>query len=317
MAYIKSVLIIGGSGFLGTAFALKLRDRFKVFATYYKRPISIPGVTMLPFDINERNWVKRTIYMAQPDVVIYAAGYNSIESTHTHRNSLAPLAGAPTDNEIQSAERIHAEAPATLANLTEILQPKFIYLSNPYVFDGTKGNYHESDTLVPSSVLGKMKSSGENIVRSKCMNYIILRSSPVFGRGSGINVSFLDRLRMSLERNQRFEASHKELHSFAPVEGLADVIYTIVDSGLRNKILHYGGLTRATFYDLAIGFAKRFGYDPSLIIPIDKPLSPMPPHYEGSFLDFSLNSSQSIQTLKIKPFFLEEGLDLIKKKLIS
>ncbi len=300
MQSIKSVLIIGGSGFLGTQLALTLREGYKVFATYCSHPMAIPGVTFLPFNVDNRNWIKRIVYSTRPDVVIYMVGSNS--------RSWA-------DKNIRRTELLHSVGPASLASATDIMQPRYIYLSNSYVFDGVRGNYRETDTVLPSTILGKMKLSGENIIKSKSLNFVILRSSPIFGLGNGVNLSMIDRLRMNLDRGQRFEATPYEIHSFAPIEGLCDLLKRLIDSGVRNRVLHYGGLTKLTTYEFAQNFAKHFNYDPNLIIP--KGIIQRKAGFaEDHIYDFSLNSTQAVDTLKIKPFLLEEGFDLIQKKLI-
>lgn len=285
---------------MGTHIAQKLRLGYnKVFATYFTRPIKLPGVTFIPCNMENRNWVKRIVYTTQPNVVIYLAGNNDLEWAEKNE---------------RTTELVHSNGPATLANFTEILQPRFIFLSNPYVFDGSRGNYHENDTMLPGSTLGRMKLGGENVVRNKSLNYIIVRSSPIMGRGNALNLSFLDRLRMSLDKGERVETSTKEYHSYAPVEGLCDVVQRLIDSGLRNRVLHYGGLTKVTFFEFAKNFAKRFGYDSSLIIPKARAMGLKE---EQKITDFSLNSTQTSEILKIKPLLLEESFDLIEQKLIS
>ena len=140
MAHTRSVLIIGGSGFIGTHLALKLRAGYKVFATYNRHRIFLPGVTTLPASLFNRDWAKRITYLARPDFVIYAAGTNNVEWCEAHA---------------RDAEQLHTSGAATISNLSEIFQPNFIYLSNSYVFDGSKGNYHEGDIVLPSTSLGK------------------------------------------------------------------------------------------------------------------------------------------------------------------
>ncbi len=301
MAGIKSILIIGGSGFIGTHLALKLRQGYsKVFATYYSHPIRIPGVTFLPCNLENRNWVKRIVYTTQPDVVIYLAGNNDIQWS---------------EKNVRTTELLHSAGPATLSNFTEILQPRFIFLSNSYVFDGSRGNYHVNDTVLPGSILGRMKLGGENIIRNKSLNYIILRSSPLFGRGNGKNLNFLDHLRIRLEKNQRIEVASDELHSYTPVDGFCDVIQLLIDSGIRNRTLHYGGLTKVFYFEFARKFAQRFSYSPHLILKKSR-ISEKGLSEEESFKDFSLNSTQTAELLKIKPLLLEESFDLIEKNLI-
>lgn len=300
----KSILIVGGSGFLGTHLALKLRENYKVFATHFHSSARIPGVTFIPLNIENRTWAKRVVYTAMPDVVIYAAGSNSL--VQAQKNARA-------------AERLHTVGPATISSATDVLQPKFIFVSNCYLFDGNRGNYHETDTVLPDTALGKAKLGGENQIRGKSLNYLIARSSPLFGRGNGYSLSFFDSLRIALSQKKRVELSTEEIHSFAPVYGFVDFIARLVDTGIRNKVLHYGGLTKVSYFEFGRAFAKRFGFDPSLILPVGpqgqagkKALITG----ESAPLDYSLNSTFMVENLKLKPLLLEEGFDLVEKNLI-
>ncbi|HAR41482.1 MAG TPA: hypothetical protein DCS07_02435 [Bdellovibrionales bacterium] len=300
MAHTRSVLIIGGSGFIGTHLALKLRAGYKVFATYNRHRIFLPGVTTLPASLFNRDWAKRITYLARPDFVIYAAGTNNVEWCEAHA---------------RDAEQLHTSGAATISNLSEIFQPNFIYLSNSYVFDGSKGNYHEGDIVLPSTSLGKAKLGGENFIRSKALSFSIIRSAPVLGRGNGVTPNFLDRLRIRLTRGEKCELANDELHNFAPVEGLVEIIQKVMETNARKKTFHYGGLTKITPYEFGLAFAKRFKLDPGLVIPVRS-------SYHGSSTgerirqDYSLNSSAAVESLKFKPLFLEESLDLIDKNLI-
>jgi dTDP-4-dehydrorhamnose reductase len=300
---IKSVLIIGGSGFIGTKLALHLRDQYKVFATYYSRPIRIAGVTTLPLSVDSRDWSKRVAFTAQPDAIIYAAGREDLFWAEKNQ---------------RDSDRFHTAGAATINNVSDLLHPKFIYLSNSYVFDGVRGNYRETDTVLPSWALGKAKLGGENYIRGRSLNYIIVRSSPLLGRASAQGAhqaSFMDRLRMELDRGKRVELSRGELYSYATVDGLCEMVSTLIASGIKNRIFHYGGLTKVTPYELGRAFAERFGYDPNLIVPGvgfgDAE------GREEHLRDYSLNCSQIVETLKLKPLLLEESFDLIDQKLIA
>jgi dTDP-4-dehydrorhamnose reductase len=299
MSSTKAILIIGASGYIGTRLALKLRDEYKVYGTYYKHKINIPGVTLFPFNAENRTWAKRIGYALRPDIVIFVVGNNET---------------AAAESNPRKAEAVQTGGTATAANVSDLLQAKFIYVSTCYAFDGTRGNYHESDTVLPTTALGKAKLGGENYIRGKSLNYVIARTSPLFGRGNGISISFLDRLRMSLDRGQRIEVIADEYHSIAPLEGFADLIHRLIDSGLKNKIVHYGGLTKVTQFEFAQAFAKRFKYDPALVIP--KRRMSRRGTGEEPVRDYSLNSTATSEILKIKPLLLEESLDLVEKQLI-
>jgi dTDP-4-dehydrorhamnose reductase len=305
MAITRSLLIVGGSGFLGTHLALRLRDSFKVFATYNRHRVAIPGVTCMPLNVDNRNWVKRVVYTAAPDVVVYAAGSEEL---------------AEEARETREAERVHTSGPTTVSNVTGFFQTKVIFLSSCHVFDGERGYYKETDIPLAAGTLGKAKLAGENGIRGKSLNYLIVRSSPVFGRGNGYNLSLLDRLRMRLDRGERVELPTDELHSFAPVDGFVDLVARLAETPVRNRILHYGGLTKLSYYEWGKAVAERFGYDAKLVHP-----SPTRAR-KGSIaaglgaeaaLDFSLNSTAAAELLKIQPLALDEGLDLVQKKLVS
>ncbi len=293
---IRSVLIVGGSGFVGTHLAQRLRDGYKVFATYYTNRISIPGVTCLPMNVDNRTMAKSVVQMSKPDFVIYAPGLSSF---------------GKKPHEYTELERVFSKGAATLLNVAEMSQPKFIYLSTSEVFDGDRGNYHENEPALPANPHGKAKAAGENFVRGRSLHSIIIRSSPVFGRGNSLNLSFLDRIRMQLDRGKQVELPENEIHSFAPVEGLADLISEIIaHPAFRNRSVHYGGLTKMSWAEFGRSFARRFGYDPKLIVPTNVARD------RKEFLDYSLNSTQAVEQLKIKPLLLQESFDLIEKKLI-
>jgi dTDP-4-dehydrorhamnose reductase len=242
-------------------------------------------------DASNQNWVKRVVYMVRPDIVVFAAGNNSLTWTEEHQ---------------KDAQKIHTDGGGVVSSAAEIFQPKFIYVSNCFVYDGQGGNYHPTDTVIPMAILGKVKVGGENAVRGRSLNYVVIRSSPFLGRGNGISLSFMDMLRMRLDRGQRVELASNETHSFVTLEGLVEVIALAAESGVRKRAIHYGGLTRASYFELGRSFAKRFGYDASLIIE----------KKNDETTDYSLNSSQAIELLNIKPLLLEESLDLIQQKLV-
>ncbi|MCC7442656.1 MAG: sugar nucleotide-binding protein [Bdellovibrionales bacterium] len=289
----KAILIVGGSGYLGSRLAAHLRDGYKVFATYTSHPTRLRGVTYLPFTVFDRDWIKRVMFSIQPEVIFYLAGSDNAAWAERHA---------------READRIHVSGAVSVLTAAEILQPKFIYLSNSLVFDGKRGNYHETDVVLPSSALGKAKLGGENFIKGRSINYIILRTSPSYGQGTGRRHSFLDRIRIGLERGERLELQDDEAHSFCPTDSLCEVMAKLVEGGPRNSIIHYGGLTKVSHYEFARRFAARFGLNGAKLAPAASA------HAEQH--DYSLNSSQAFKTLKVQPLLLEEGFDLLEQKLV-
>jgi len=303
----KSILIVGGNGFVGTHLCLGLRDRYKVFCTYHKTHIHMPGVTSLPMDILNRDRVKRIAYTVEPDVVIYAAGKNDVIWAEQNE---------------RTAENLHSGGPSSVATVVDIFKPRYILLSNCYVYDGNYGNYSETDTPLPSTMLGRAKLNGENYIRSRSWNHVVIRSSPVFGHGNGIHLSDLDHYRMRLSRKERIEVSTQTLLNFAPVSQLVQLVQRLIDGGPRNKVLNFGGLTKLTQFDFVKAYAKRFGFDENLIYPLRsqqaviKKFGSESDSGRESTYDYSLNCSGASKIMNIKPLLLEEGFDLLEKELV-
>lgn len=300
---IRTVLIIGGSGFVGTHLATALREGYKVFSTFNDRPTYLPGVTSIPMRLANRSAGKQVLAFVRPDFVIYAAGPHHVE--WAERNA-------------RDAERVHTAGAGGVSMISGMSPPRLIYLSSAYVFDGNRGNYRETDTVLPHSMFGKCKLGGENFVRGKSVNHLVVRTSQLLGRGNGLHVSFLDELRMRLSRGERVQLAQNEVHSFTTIWSLTDVIARLIESGPKNRILHYGGLTKLSVFEFGRRFAARFGFDPSLVTPKTVAFGRrVTEDSESKIYDFSLNSSQMIETLKVKPLLLEESFDLIEQKLIA
>jgi dTDP-4-dehydrorhamnose reductase len=293
---VKTVLIVGGSGFVGSHLAIRLRDEFKVIATHFRHFQRIPGVTHYPMSVSQLDWMKELLLNFEPDVILYAAGKHSLSWTEDPAHSKA-------------LELAHVAGPNVLLSAAQMMGTKFVYLSNSYVFDASHGNHSETDIQLPSTALGKAKVSGENAVKNRAINYLVVRSGPLIGRGPAKNPSFLDLWFRSWGAGRPVELDDQTLHSYATVEEFSDWIGSCLRSGIKNKVLHFGGLSKCTEYRLGLEIAQRFKVPAALVRKKNTPPS-------DERVDYSLNSSASIKTLEVKPLLLKQSLDLVQKRLL-
>jgi dTDP-4-dehydrorhamnose reductase len=118
-------------------------------------------------DIADADAVSRAIAAAKPGVVVNAAGYTRVDLA---------------EREIEEATRSNLDGPAALADICAGTGIPLIHLSTDYVFDGTKaGPYVETDPIAPLGVYGCTKAAGEDVVRARQPEHVILRTSWVFG----------------------------------------------------------------------------------------------------------------------------------------
>ena len=86
------------------------------------------------------------------------------------------------ESEPEAAMKINSEAPAAMAEEAKRLGALFITYSTDYVFDGKSGTpYSESEPTRPLNVYGASKLSGERGVEAVGGNYLIFRTSWVYG----------------------------------------------------------------------------------------------------------------------------------------
>jgi dTDP-4-dehydrorhamnose reductase len=117
-------------------------------------------------------------------VIINAAAYTAVDK-------------AESDPELATA--INASAPGVIAEEAKRLGSLLVHYSTDYVFDGSKpGPYVETDAPNPINVYGKTKLAGDQAIQSVGGDYLILRTSWVYGaRGSNF---LLTMLRLAQER---------------------------------------------------------------------------------------------------------------------
>ena len=310
MSNTRSVLIIGGSGFVGTHLARRLRSRWRVYATYRSFPMKIEGVTTLPLDITDSDALRRCLFLSRPDAIVYAAGSSELENR-------IQTSFKDKERGLKILDLLLTSGAAAVLAASQLFQPKFVYLSGPYVFDGEKGNYRENDVVFAANDLGRIKVNGENLVRNKAMNYGIFRCSPILGFGCGNRPTFLDRMRWNHDSGKVIELPDDELHSFVDVHYVTEAIERWLEGGPKNRTFHVSGLTSLTHYEAGLAAGRKLGFSTARI-KASRPGGALAAQLAAaSMRDFSLNSSKLVESLKVQPLLLEKGLDLIQENLVT
>ena len=285
------LLIVGGSGFVGSSLSKTFANKFQVFSTYHHDYSPIKGVMYLPLPtLSEKDRCDRFIRSIEPDVVIYCLGSNS---------------EAEAEKDPKKAQHVHSGGITHIIHASDMCKAKFIYISSDYIFSGIEGNFAESDSAIPPSQLGKAKAGAENLVKTRCLNNIIIRCAPLMGRGTIDHPSWLDQIREKIVRGKKIPMPSRSIHNPVHISFLAEVIEKGIKGDLRNKILHVGGLNRISLYDFARRFVKEIGFSPDLIEMSDR-------ESIGGMSDYSLNFTETLKSIEAKPLLLEQSFDLFK-----
>jgi len=145
-------LILGAGGMLG-------RDLSKVFPDAVK-------LTHTELNITDEARVCSTIEEIRPDVVINAAAYTNVDGC---------------ENNPELAFNVNGRALEYIARNCSSTGATLVHFSTDYVFDGSKNEYVESDATNPINVYGESKLLGEKNIVENMSNYLIIRTSWLFG----------------------------------------------------------------------------------------------------------------------------------------
>ena len=151
------ILLFGARGQLGQ----------ELVALAQQREVALRGMTRVEADIADAQAIAAAIAATQPSLVVNAAAYTAVDKAET---------------EIEAAARANVSGPAVVATACAAARLPMIHISTDYVFDGQKiGAYREQDPIAPLSVYGRTKAAGEEAIRSRLANHLILRTSWVYG----------------------------------------------------------------------------------------------------------------------------------------
>jgi dTDP-4-dehydrorhamnose reductase len=172
MASVK-VLVFGRSGQLGW----ELRHKLACLG-------EITGVEYPEVDFSSPDSMRKVVRAAEPAVIVNAAAYTAVDKA---------------ESEPALALAINGTAPGVLAEEAKRLGSILVHYSTDYVFDGSKpGAYVETDAPHPLNVYGRTKLAGDEAIQAVGGDYLILRTSWVYGaRGNNF---LLTMLRLAKER---------------------------------------------------------------------------------------------------------------------
>jgi dTDP-4-dehydrorhamnose reductase len=299
----KTILIFGVSSFVGSNMLESLKDDFRIIGTYFKTPVSWPGITCLPCDVLKKDYVLSLVARFRPDFILYAVGISSLKKCHQQPHQAEALNSAGVVNCCSASDRYNS---------------KFIYLSSAFVLGGEKTLYREQETPFPESTYGNTLSTTEFYVQRSSLNFLILRCPVLYGRSyNSLRENWFDSLQSAFARGESVGVNDSVHLGFLDVKLLAKILQAIISKDVSNQLLHVSSKDIMTRYEFAKLYAKVFKKNESQIqkvtsqFPRDKKLSSS----ENNVLYFQLDTSGLEEFLQEKMPSVEESLNYTYKRL--
>lgn len=246
--------MVGSSGQVGSKVAsLAPEFGYHVFTTHNFRPSDFPNSTKL--DVTDRNATIQLVHKLTPDVIINTAAMTNVDYCETHR---------------EEAEKVNVGGVRNLADAAQETRCRLVQISTDSVFDGTRGQYNESDPPSPINYYSVTKLESEAIV-SRLTNFAIARPSVIYGwrpqtsdssstKAMNFAMFVLDRI----SKNHTVDAVEDQFSSPTMADNLAKALL-LLGRISENGIFHTAGKSCVSRYQFATKICREFGFSTKLV----------------------------------------------------
>lgn len=260
------MLIIGGSGLVGSTLASYAISDYELHVTVNKNELKLDNIYSTKVDLLEnRQTIIDLITNLNPDVVINTAAHASVDLCET-------------DHTI--ADLLHVDVTSDIANTCKDINSKLIHFSSDFVFNDTSNRkFTENDTPNPVSYYAQTRLLAEKIVVDKSANNVVLRTAVVYGWHK--KSRFTNWIIESLNDKKIVDPYIDQYNTPTLVDDLCKALLRIIESDVSG-LYHATGKTCLSRYEFAQALADGFNLDKKLIKPVTsqekKQLAPRPSH---------------------------------------
>ena len=237
--------IVGASGFIGFNLYKFLKNKDKeVIGTYF----STRKEGLTKFDLCSDNYS----LFDNCNYVVLSNGITNIDECFLKKDV---------------AYKINVEKTIELIDYLSDRNVKVIFLSSDQVFDGKRGYYTEEDEANPINHYGRLKLQIEGFMKKNIKDSLILRLSKTYSRNLEEGGMFAE-IFLNLKDGKKVKAAYNQIFNPTEVKIVCEGIYKAIKMGL-SRIYHLADERVMSRYDFATTIADKYGFDKSLIEPID------------------------------------------------
>jgi dTDP-4-dehydrorhamnose reductase len=225
------ILLIGSAGQVGQELSRTLPMLGQVFC-----------LSRESLDLTDLEGIAPMVLAQRPNIIVNAAAYTAVDRA---------------EQEPDLVHCLNAEVPTRLAETAEQLSATLVHLSTDYVFNGRQSTpYREIDQPDPQNVYGQSKLAGEEAIRHRTANHLILRTAWVYGAGGTSN--FVKTILRLIQERDELQVVCDRIGSPTWAVDLSRAAIGLL-SQLGDNILgtyHYTNSGVASWYDLAVAICE-------------------------------------------------------------
>jgi dTDP-4-dehydrorhamnose reductase len=194
-------------------------------------------------DITNLSLVRRYLVRAKPDVIVNCAAYNDVDNA---------------EKEWKNAFRVNGLGVRNLSLVANSIDAILVHYSSDYVFDGQSTKlYTIADSPNPINCYGRSKLLGEQMIRDIAHNYVLIRTSWVFGKG---NDNFPKKVISWSKENEELKVVTDQISSPSYTKDLAQATLDLVANGAYG-IYHITNSGQCSRYEWAAFILDEIGWE--------------------------------------------------------
>ncbi len=226
----KSVSIIGPNGQLGS-------DLVKTFSNGGWVVNPIPHAQI---EVENIDSVKKALEQNKSDWVINTAAFHKVDEC---------------EKDSEKAWLINATGPRNVAQISDDLGSRTVFISSDYVFSGNLPfgcSYQEEHPVSPGNTYGHSKAAGELATLSVSNQNLVVRISSVFGSvgSSGKGSNFVETIINKSKIGDQLKVVNDMYMSPTYTVDASRIIYAALEANITGKI-HAANAGSTTWYDFA------------------------------------------------------------------
>ena len=251
----KTLLVTGASGLVGGHAAVRASSRFRVWAAYGGHPVSFPNIQSIALDLSDEKSIRSVFERVRPDCLIHCAAWSKLDDCEKNP---------------RRSRKINVEATEFLAELSaqsgvpDRSGCRMIFTSSDMVFDGSRGNYSETDEPNPIQLYGRQKLEAERKIAAVLPNHAVARLALVYGKSLNGGRSFSGEIVEKLERGDGMALFTDQFRTPILVQDAADALIELAEHAFTG-VIHLGGPERISRFEFGLKLAEAKGLSKSLI----------------------------------------------------
>lgn len=287
------ILITGGSGLLGQYLNITLSVSNDIITIYNSNEGNCRTYRSEKTNLNDHKKLKEIFLNFKPDIVVHTAAISRPES----------CIELPLDTVLS----VNVNSSAEFARLCEQNNAKLIFTSTDLVYDGDSGQMLTEDSVInPVSLYAQTKIQSETEIKNIFDNYIILRTSLLYGLGLNHSVNNFHFMYHNFRKNKPVKLFYDQHRTPLALRDAAELIDDLIKTDVKDITLNFGGRERVSRIQLGEILCELGNFDKALIERTSMYDIPS----INKVADVSMNTDK-LQSLGLKQKSIEESILMI------